>query len=340
MNRIESKPASTLRVLWLAALMLVIATPAIAATGQDFAHQAGDKIIGRQAPSLQLTTIDGQHIDLAKLYGHKAVYLKFWATWCTPCRKQMPHFEAAQRGAGDDLAVIAINLGLDDTPEQIDAVRREFGLTMPIVRDDGNLAVAFGVRVTPQHVIIDRSGRIAYVGHEADAGLDAALALARKPAPAGAAVAARATNPQSGTDAAGIADLDGRALSLGDPAHKRDTTLVFLTPWCEGYFAKTRPQASAQCKLVREQLQHTGADAPPRWIVIASGVWTSEDDLRAYRDEHAIKLPLVLDRGGALFHRYGVDHVPALVVLDADGQVARRIDSVDKAALDAVARKR
>src|SRR5438445_2212437 len=108
----------------LAALLLVAALPvcgarAYAESVQDFAAQAGDHLLGQMAPAIKLTTIDGQTIDLAALRGHKAVYLKFWATWCVPCREQMPHFENVYRHAGDDLAVVAINIGFDDTVEQI-----------------------------------------------------------------------------------------------------------------------------------------------------------------------------------------------------------------------------
>jgi len=52
------------------------------------------------APRLNLETIDGDVIDLGGLYGRKAVYIKFWATWCVPCRQQMPHFEQAYETAG------------------------------------------------------------------------------------------------------------------------------------------------------------------------------------------------------------------------------------------------
>ena len=60
-------------------------------------------------------------IDLGKLYGKKVVYLKFWATWCVPCRQQMPHFEHAYETAGTDMAVIAIDVGFNDSIEAIKA---------------------------------------------------------------------------------------------------------------------------------------------------------------------------------------------------------------------------
>ena len=126
-------------------------------------------------------TIDGQTIDLGALYGKKAVYLKFWATWCVPCREQMPHFERTYEQAGPDMAVIAIDVGFDDSVDEVRKVQKQLGLGMPIVFDDGSLGEAFHLRVTPQHVVIGRDGRIAYVGHMADEKLDAALAQARRP---------------------------------------------------------------------------------------------------------------------------------------------------------------
>ncbi|MBS0583927.1 MAG: redoxin domain-containing protein [Proteobacteria bacterium] len=316
-----------------AALLLAIALlgtgapiDARAETGQDFAAQAGNRLLGQMAPALKLTTIDGRNIDLAALRGHKAVYLKFWATWCVPCREQMPHFENAYRHAGDDLEVVAINIGFDDTLEQIREYRSKLGITMPIVRDDdGRLGELFRLRVTPQHVIIDRDGRIAYVGHLADARLDAALADARK------GVAVAAAKPLAAEDAAApvaqkAKTLDGGEIALADPARKRRTVLAFLSPWCETYLEKSRPQSSAQCKAVREQLVAHGKDARVRWIGIAAGLWASEQDLREYRDQHAIPVPFVLDRDGALFRRYGVRQMPVVIVLGADGRFLRKLD--------------
>src|SRR5580765_2254954 len=269
---------SRLAALLFSACLLGVGTPTHAESGQDFAAQAGNHLLGQMAPALKLTTIDGKTIDLAALRGHKAVYLKFWATWCVPCREQMPHFENVYRHAGDDLEVVAINIGFDDTVEQIREYRSKLGITMPIVRDDdGHLGELFNLRVTPQHVVIDRDGRIAYVGHLADARLDAALANARK-----GVAAAPAKPPAAADTGAQIAQkaktLDGGEIALTDPEHKRRTVLAFLSPWCETYLEKSRPQSSAQCKAVREQLVAHGKDARIRWIGIATGLWAAEQD--------------------------------------------------------------
>lgn len=325
---------------WLAAVSVALAlllsnVAAHATSGQDYARQAGAQLVGRTVPPLKLTTIDGKSLDLGALRGRKAVYLKFWATWCVPCREQMPHFEKIQRGAGDDLQVVAINIGFDDTLAQIAGYRREHGLTMPIVRDDdGRLGELFGLRVTPQHVLIGKDGRIRHVGHLADATLDTALAGARHEAASVSRAAGAATLPQPATSTLGIGaavpalkvkTLEGHEVPLADPAGKRLSVLVFLSPWCEGYFAKSRSRSSHQCRVLREQLVAVGRDRRVRWLGIASGLWAAEDDLRDYRNEHRIPVPLTLDRDGALFRRFGVRRVPGVIVVDAKGRIVRQV---------------
>ncbi|MCI4568856.1 redoxin domain-containing protein [Lysobacter sp. CFH 32150] len=333
--------ARRLAAAGVSAVMLLShgAPTARAETGQDYAKQAGTRLVGRVAPTPRLATIDGKTIDLAALRGRKAVYLKFWATWCVPCRDQMPHFEKVKRTAGDDLEVVAINIGFDDTLAQIEAYRREHGLTMPIVRDDdGRLGELFGLRVTPQHVVIGKEGRIQYVGHLADARLDAALASARQSSASDSRTAAMSP-PSSGQQAAPVTarigdvvpsltvkTLEGYEIALKDPAGKRETVLAFLSPWCEGYFEKTRPRSSKRCRSLREQLVALGRDRSVRWVGIASGLWASEQDLHNYRNEHGIPVPLTLDREGALFRRFGIHRVPAVIVVDAGGRIVGQVD--------------
>ena len=314
--------------------------PARAETGKDYAQQVGARLVGRAVPALVLTTVDGQRLDLGALRGRKAVYLKFWATWCVPCREQMPHFEKAQRSAGDDLQVVAINIGFDDTAEQIKAYRRELGLSMPIVRDDdGSLGERFGLRVTPQHVVIGKDGTVRYVGHLADARLDAAVAQARSMPAFDPRTLATETPVAPARNILQIGEpvptskiltLEARKLALTDPVGQRPSVLAFLSPWCESYLQKTRPQSSKQCRVLREQLVSLGRDRRVRWVGIASGLWASDQDLRDYRNEHRVPVPLSLDRDGVLFRRFGIQRVPAVLVVGADGRLLRRIE-VDEA---------
>lgn len=325
----KNRPANgVLSTLVLSALIAIgLYAPVRAETGQEYAAQASAQLIGRRVPALVLTTIDGDKIDLGALRGKKAVYLKFWATWCSPCREQMPHFERVQQTSGDDLQVVAINIGFDDTVKQIKALRKQYGLTMPVVRDDdGKLGEVFGLRVTPQHVIIDKQGRVVYVGHLVDAKLENALADARDGKSSRSVMQDAASGSSANDDVSKLTvkTIDGKQVPLVDPAHERKTTLVFFSPWCEGYFQKTRPQSSAQCRAMRERLSAAHDAGNERWIAVAFGVWTSGDDVKKFRERNHVAVPLALDESGDIFRRFGVHNVPVVVELDRDGRVVSR----------------
>jgi thiol-disulfide isomerase/thioredoxin len=301
-------------------------------TGQDRAEAVGKALVGAPAPRMIVKTIDGDSIDLGALYGKKAVYLKFWATWCVPCRQQMPHFEHIYETAGPDLAVIAIDAGFNDSLQEIQRYRRALGITMPIVLDDGQLGAAFKLRVTPQHIVIGRDGRIQYVGHLADARLDAALVAARQPGPSNAAGSAApalveipAINLGDRLPAQAVTTLDGKPFVLRIPASPRPTVLVFISPWCESYLATTRPAISAGCRRSREQIGALAQNQHVRWIGVASGLWASAEDLRKYRDDYKVRIPLTLDESGKLFRAFRVTDVPTVLIADAQGKLIRRI---------------
>jgi thiol-disulfide isomerase/thioredoxin len=334
------------RTRFIALLIAVAALASGAAagveiSGQQRAQAAARLMLGAPAPRLVLKTIDGETIDLGALYGKKAVYLKFWATWCVPCRQQMPHFEHVYENAGPDMAVVAIDVGFNDSIAAIRDYRKKLGITMPIVFDDGHLGMAFHVRVTPTHIVIGRDGRVRYVGHLADHELDAALAAARTasssagteaPGNARAIKAAQADPPPIGVGdrlpAWSLQTLDGQRFDL-HPAASRDelSVLVFLSPWCESYLETTRPEVSARCRTAREQIDALSADGGIRWLGIASGLWANRDDLRKYRTQYKVRIPLTLDQSGREFRAFRVNDVPTLVVADAKGKIVRRIDA-------------
>jgi thiol-disulfide isomerase/thioredoxin len=330
------------RRLGLAALVGVwLLGPLMAAetTGQERAEAAGKGLVGSPAPRAVVKTIDGDTIDLGALYGKKAVYLKFWATWCVPCRQQMPHFEHTYETAGPDLAVIAIDVGFNESLEEIQRYRRALGITMPIILDDGQLGGAFNLRVTPQHIVIGRDGRIQYVGHLADARLDAALVAARQPGLPKTITASTALvkgpriNVGDRLPAQSVTTLDEKRFVFRTPTMPRPTVLVFLSPWCESYLATTRPAISASCRRIREQVDALAQDQRVRWIGIASGLWASADDLRKYRDDYKIGIPLTLDESGALFRIFRVADVPTVLIADAQGKLIRRIVPDDRESL-------
>lgn len=304
--------------------------------GEQRAAAAGAHTLGNPGPAIALTTIDGDTIDLGKLYGARPVYLKFWATWCIPCREQMPGFERIYETLGDRMAVIAVNTGFDDDAGAVRAFRERFGLRMPIVVDDGRLAAALDLQVTPQHVVIGRDARIAYVGHQDGERLDRAIReVLAQPAPlgpaTGQAVAIRAAlRPGDLVQGLTATTIDGAAVPLGASRDGRPRGLVLFSAWCESYLKDSRPETSQACRRVREAVDQLAARGDVDWLGIAHGLWTSADDVTRYRAKTGTRIPLALDADGALFRAFGVHQMPTVVLLAPDGRVARVVGPDDR----------
>ncbi len=115
--------------------------------------------IGAAAPALVLTTLDGQTLDLAKLRG-KVVLVNYWATWCAPCRKEMPRLSAFYRSYHDQgLEMIGISV---DFPRDLEKARKATqAVAYPTAVSKAISEDGFG---TPQGVpitwVIDADGKV------------------------------------------------------------------------------------------------------------------------------------------------------------------------------------
>ncbi len=114
---------------------------------------------GGQAPAFELPTADGQTVALAGLEG-KIVLLNFWATWCPPCREEMPSMERLhQEFKAQGLAVLAVNI--QESPKQVAPFMRAFRLTFPALLDsEMKVTALYQVRGLPVTYLIDRTGRL------------------------------------------------------------------------------------------------------------------------------------------------------------------------------------
>ncbi len=114
-------------------------------------------LVGGPAPEITLKDLQGQEIRLSDLRG-KIVLLNFWATWCKPCKDEMPAMQASyDKLRGQGLVVLAVN-ELEDTEKVIEHVRSH-GHTFPVVMDhDNRVANRYGVVGLPASFIVDRQG--------------------------------------------------------------------------------------------------------------------------------------------------------------------------------------
>lgn len=129
---------------------------------QQIAAQSQPAALGEpaRAPDFELATPDGDLIRLADLRG-KVVLLNFWATWCPPCRAEMPDLEALYREYGDREGFTVVGVDNMETAAQVADFARQNHLSFPLVLDpDGRVANAFDVRYLPVSVLIDPQGYI------------------------------------------------------------------------------------------------------------------------------------------------------------------------------------
>jgi peroxiredoxin len=144
--------------LVLAALLGV--APAVAAQDVLKALDLIKPVRPQQAKDFSVPSPDGKPVKLADHRG-KVVFLNFWATWCPPCREEMPAMERLyQRYRDQGLSVIAISVDADAVA--VPPFVKKNGLTFPIGLDPKMaLADRYGVRALPSSFLIDRQGALA-----------------------------------------------------------------------------------------------------------------------------------------------------------------------------------
>ena len=117
----------------------------------------GDTGVGDPAPNFAFILADGRGADLASLRG-KPVVLNFWATWCGPCRAEIPDLVALHEGNAD---VVVLEVNVREELAAIEDFAAEFGMMMPVVLDqEGEIGRAYGVRNMPTTVFIKADGTI------------------------------------------------------------------------------------------------------------------------------------------------------------------------------------
>jgi peroxiredoxin len=106
-----------------------------------------------------LGALDGSRRSLSSFKG-KVVLLSFWATWCGPCKAELPSIQALyNKMSAKGLVVLAVDLG--EGKAKVAQFVREYGLTFPVLLDtDASVGSSYGASSIPTNYLIDRSGRI------------------------------------------------------------------------------------------------------------------------------------------------------------------------------------
>ena len=121
---------------------------------------AGPSLKGQLAPDFALQSLDGKTVHLSDFRG-KAVLLNFWATWCQPCKIEMPWFADLQRQyAAEGLQVVGIAMD-EASPEDIGKFAKDLGVNYPVLVGKEEVGNAYGgVQFLPATFYIGRDGKV------------------------------------------------------------------------------------------------------------------------------------------------------------------------------------
>jgi peroxiredoxin len=154
----------TARQQWSVVLGVVLL---LAATLAAATHFLGDELFpvaaGSDAPNFSAVTIDGtKRTKTLADYKGRIVLVNVWATWCEPCRAEMPSMEKLYREFGPQgLVIVAVSIDDPGTEDQIRSFAKEYGLTFEILHDpDKDIARRYQVTGYPESFIIGREGTI------------------------------------------------------------------------------------------------------------------------------------------------------------------------------------
>ena len=116
---------------------------------------------GRMAADFTLENLDGGSLSLASLRG-KVIFLNFWATWCAPCRDEMPSMQLLDDAMRGDPGFVMLAVSQDERGRQVvKPFVDKNGFRFKVLLDpDGRLASSYGLTGVPETFIIDRTGRI------------------------------------------------------------------------------------------------------------------------------------------------------------------------------------
>lgn len=124
----------------------------------SLAGRSSDPLVGRPAPEFELTSLDGAPLKLS-LFRGQAVVVNYWATWCGPCKEEMPLLQRRYEKYSPELVVLGVDAGED--PTLVSRFVDDLKLTFPILLDaDYEVESLFGITAYPTTIFIDSDGII------------------------------------------------------------------------------------------------------------------------------------------------------------------------------------
>jgi len=113
----------------------------------------------KMAPNFTLKSRSGENIKLSELRG-QVVLVNFWASWCGPCRQEMPILEKLYKKY-ESLGFVILGVNVDDDPAQAESLLKLIGVSFPVLFDsDKKISEKYGVAAMPSSFFIDRDGKL------------------------------------------------------------------------------------------------------------------------------------------------------------------------------------
>lgn len=125
-------------------------------------NDVDQNISGQVAKDFTVIDVDGKEVSLSDFKG-KPVVVNFWASWCPPCKVEMPYFNEVYKELGDEVQFMMVDL-VDGSRETVDTAKafiKENGYEFPVFFDtDQNAAIAYGIYSIPTSIFIDAEGKV------------------------------------------------------------------------------------------------------------------------------------------------------------------------------------
>lgn len=119
--------------------------------------ERGDLELGAKLPEFGFSKCDGKEVTTSDLEG-RPLLINFWATWCGPCREELPELNDLAEQAGDDLTVIGVSIDRD--PDQLRDFVKQTMLKYDITWDGGGIARDLGINAIPLTIAVDADGNV------------------------------------------------------------------------------------------------------------------------------------------------------------------------------------
>ncbi len=143
-----------LRIILLGAVLSIFMGSSLASSG----------LTGRTAPDFVLKSATGENLRLSEYRGD-VVMINFWATWCGPCRQEMPLLDELY-GRYQRVGFSLLGVNIDDDPRRAMAMVNELGVSFPVLFDEQKqVSRLYQVEAMPVTILLDREGTVRYVHH-------------------------------------------------------------------------------------------------------------------------------------------------------------------------------